>query len=167
MATINTHVVMHNGGERSGFLSDAHRSYQDQIRREISLLDGDESWAWTLFRAPVGVGIMDIELDADRPLLQLGGSAQAMTVEVFYREDDDRTRHYIVGKPDGDYIGEPTVPTVRQGNVELVYPNEAFTADEAAEIAYAYFLNDRVPDAYKLRPFSLTVPRSAHEGDTP
>lgn len=159
MPATETHVVMHNGGERAGFLTDDFRPYHDQIRRQLSLLDGDERWAWSLFRAPEGTGIMDIDLWAPRPLLQIGGSSEAMTIEVFYIEDDGNRRLYTVGRPDGDYIAPPTAEIRRQDNRDLVYPNEVFDAEEAASIAYAFFLTGRVPDEYVLRLFDLSWPK--------
>lgn len=160
MPTTDTHVVMHNGGERASFLSDTFRPHREQIRRLLDLLDGDDRWALSIFRAPQGVGILDIDLRAPRPLLQIGGSADAMTIEVFYIEDDGNQRLYTVGKPGGDYVGEPTVEIRRQKNRDLVYPNEVFTADEATDVAYAFYLADRVPDSYFLRRFDLTWPKN-------
>ena len=149
-----THVISSKGGESYHFLDDILLSYRDQIRRELGLLDGSNKWwAFSLWRGPEGVDLDEIDLDEfPKQFMQSGGSAEAMTVEVRFIEDDGVGRLYSVGRPGGDYSGEPSVKIpLRDDQYTTVYPNEAFTADEAADIYYHYFQTDRVPDKYPLR----------------
>lgn len=89
------------------------------------------------------------------------GTAEAMTIEVKFIEDDGVGRQYVVGSPGGDYAGEPPI-TLKYFNNERelqLYPNEVFEKDQAADIYYQYFLTDRVPEPYVLRRMDF----SAHE----
>lgn len=38
-----------------------------------------------------------------------------------------------------------------------VYPAEVFTADEATDVLYGYFLNDKVTDTFALRELDLNI----------
>lgn len=148
-----THVVTTNGSTRM-FLFDDVRPYRDQIGRVLGLLDGDKRWAYSLWRAPKGLNIDEIDRDQyPQAYLQSAGTAQAMTIEVRYIEADGIARQYVVGRAPGDYAIEPSVRIpYNNGSRHLdLYPNEVFTSEEATEIYYQYFLTDRVPDQYLLR----------------
>jgi hypothetical protein len=117
----------------------------------LTLLDGEGRWSYTLARAPFGLDIDEIGSDWPRSFLQAGGRAGRLIMEVRYVEDDGKERQYAVGRPGGDYAGEPS-ETVRVGGNEFrVYPGEVFTAEEATDVFYGYFQSDRVPDVYPLR----------------
>lgn len=145
-----THVEETNGRGRM-FLDDGVRSFRDGIHRMLTLLDGDARWSYTLARAPHGKDIDEIGPDWPRSFIQAGGAADRIAIEVRYLEDDDNERQYAVGKPGGQYIGDPSETVVIGGNEFQVYPNEVFTADEATDVFYGYFQTDRVPDQYPLR----------------
>ena len=153
-----THVVTTNA-ESHSFLDNQLRSYKEQIRRVLGLMDGSRRWGYSLWRAPVGVHLFAMDKHPDQ-FMQSAGSADAMCVEVKFVEDDGQARLYEVGRPGGDYSGPPSVQVPFQDgryHVDL-YPNEVFTADEAAEIYYHYFQTDGVPDEYVLREITLTSP---------
>ena len=162
-----THVISSNGGESLHFLRDQLRSYMEQIRLELGLMDGIQDWAFSLWRAPVGKDLDELDEDELHPerFMQSAGSAEAMVVEVKFVEDDGQARLYTVGRPGGDYSGAPSVRIPFQdGKYHVdVYPNEVFTADEATEIYYHYFQTDRVPDQYVLREYDLTYPKPDSE----
>lgn len=153
MAT-RTHVVSTNGSSHM-FLADIMRSYRDQIRRYLSLLDGEEDWAYSLWRAPVGVEFFAMN---KFPLnfMQSAGTSDAMSIEVRFADEDDSKDEgiqYVVGRPGTDTSGEPPIKVeYLNGKVKLhLFPNEVFDADEAADIFYQYFLTDQVPAPYVLR----------------
>lgn len=156
----DTHLVTTNGAS-VGPLTSISRPYAAQIRRFLDLLDGDTRWAFSLWRAPEGVHLMDIDLDRfPQAYLQSAGSAQAMAIEVRFIEDDGTARRYAVGRPHGNYAGEPTVSIPYRSNEAAVrvYPSEVFDAAEAAGIYDQYFQTDRVPADYVLRPLDPQQP---------
>lgn len=150
--TRDTHITSINWASHMP-LVDAVRSHHDQIQRDLGLLDGHKRWSYALWRAPLDVDFWDIDHSQwPKSFLQSGGAADRMTLEVRYIEDDGAQRQYVVGRPGGDYLGEPSETVSWAGGREFhVYPNEVFTADEATDVFYGYFQNDRVPDQYPLR----------------
>lgn len=149
--TRRTHVTTTNGKSHM-FLIDSVRPYRDQIARVLGLLDGDDRWSYTLWRAPLGHDVDQIDYSIyPRAFLQAGGTADRLAMEVRYVEDDGKERQYAVGKPGSQYTGDPTEMVIIGGNEFHVCPNEVFTAEEATDVFYGYFQNDRVPDEYPLR----------------
>ena len=146
-----THITSTNGTEHM-FLIDSIRPYRDQIDRVLGQLDGNESWSYSLWQAPHGQDVDQIDYSVyPRSFLQAGGTADRMALEVRYVEDDGKERQYAVGRPGGDYSGEPSETVIIGGNAFSVYPNEVFTAEQATDVFYGYFQTDRVPDQYPLR----------------
>lgn len=148
----HTHVYSTNWASHTT-LDDSVRPYRDQLGRLLGLLDGGDRWCLGLWRLPLGVDFWDVDHSQwPKTFLQAGGAAGRMMLEVRYIEDDGKERQYVVGRPGGDYRGEPSeVVTWETGAEFRVYPNEVFTADEATDAFYGYFQTDRVPDAYPLR----------------
>jgi hypothetical protein len=148
-----THIETRNS-DSYGYLIDSFRSYHDQIALALRQLDGSKRWAYSLWRAPAGVYFYDIDMNwSQKQYLQTAGSAEAMTIEVRFVEDDGKARQYVVGRPGGDYSEQPAV-TLRfldETRKLHLYPNEVFEWEEAADIYYQYFLTDRVPEPYVLR----------------
>ena len=145
-----THVEQTNGRGKS-FLIDTFRPYRDQIHRMLTLLNGDARWSYLLARGPFGKDIDEIGPEWPKSYLQAGGTATRMAVEVRYVEDDGEKRQYAVGRPGGDYTGEPSETVIIGGNEFFYYPNEVFTAEQATDVFFGYFQTDRVPDEYPLR----------------
>ncbi|MFZ4841011.1 hypothetical protein [Mycetocola saprophilus] len=164
----DTHLVTTNGAS-VGPLTSVSRPYAAQIRRFLDLLDGDSRWAFSLWRGPEGGHLMDIDLDRfAQSYMQSAGSAQAMVIEVRFIEDDGIARRYGVGRPHGDYTGEPAVsiPYRSDEAAVWVYPSEVFDAAEAAGIYDHYFHTDRVPADYVLRPLDAHGPGQHTSGST-
>lgn len=152
--TIRTHIVTDNGNEHM-YLIDTLRSYRDQIQRGLSLLDGNENWSYSLWKAPEGVDFDDIDFSRPEPrYMQSAGIGTALVIEVRFVEADGEHRQYCVGHPGTDYTGEPSVPIFTE---ITAYPGEVFDADEAADIYYQYFLTGRVPEPYLLRRLDLSA----------
>lgn len=164
MATRPTHVVQTNGSGR-GPLIDTIRPYPEAIRFSLNRMNGTSSWAYGLWRAPAGTDLLE-ELPFTEEYLQCAGSAEALTIEVRILDPDGTAHQYTVGKPDGDSTAEPKEvirwDSDRSGTT--VHPHEVFTADEAADIFYAYFLTDRVAPPYVLRELDLTWPPTEEGG---
>lgn len=89
--------------------------------------------------------------------MQCAGSAGALTVEMRVVGADGVAHQYVVGKPGGVPVGEPSeVIRWDEGrHATRVFPFEVFTADEASDVFYAYFLTDTVPEGYVLRELDL------------
>ena len=153
-----THIRQFDGFSR-GPLTDSVRPYPDQIRHALTTMNGTSKWAYSLWRAPEGADLLE-DIPFSDEYLQCAGSVEAMTIEVRIVDDEGEGHQYVVGKPTETARGEPTVVIPRENgkHSDTVYPHEAFTADEAAEIFYAYFLTDRVPEQYQLRELDLTWP---------
>jgi len=146
-----THIVSTNWASHGPLLDDI-RPYRDQIERVLGLLDNGSRWSYGLWRAPIGVDFWDIDhKEWPQSYLQAGGTATRMAVEVRYVEDDGEKRQYAVGRPGGDYTGEPSETVIIGGNEFFYYPNEVFTAEQATDVFFGYFQTDRVPDEYPLR----------------
>lgn len=146
-----THLTSFNWQGRFPLIEDV-RSFRDQIRIELGSLDSGKHWAYGLWRAGPEADMAALDY-GDWPMLflQAGGSAQRMTLEVRYREDDGKERQYVVGRPGGDYAGQPTEVVGYAGNSQTVYPCEVFDAEAATDVFYGYFQTDRVPAQYPLR----------------
>ena len=155
-----THISQMNDSSR-GALVDYFRSYPEQIRFSLNRLNGSSFWAWSLWRAPEGADLLESIPFSDE-YMQCAGTAEALTIEVRYLEPDGTPHQYTIGRPDGDPSGEPTeVIHWDDGRYSTtVYPNEVFTADEAAVIFYTYFLTDKVAQPYTLREIDMSVPES-------
>jgi hypothetical protein len=158
-----THISSINNQVR-GALVDYFRSYPEQIRFSLGRLDGASTWAYSLWRAPEGADLLD-RVPLSGEYMQCAGTAEALTVEVRCLDAEGNAHQYTVGRPGGGYTGEPTeVVHWDDGRFSTtVYPNEVFTADEAAVIFYTYFLTDKVAQPYTLREIDMSVPESAED----
>ena len=151
----HTHVVESNGYSR-GPLINTVRPYPDALRFALQRMNGSSWWAYSLWRAPEGSDLLD-DIPASQEYLQSAGSAEALTIEVRVLDGAGVAQQFVVGKPGGEANGAPReVIKWNQGRHSTsVYPHEVFTAEEAAEVFYAYFLTDRVPEQYSLRELGL------------
>ncbi|MBO0981416.1 hypothetical protein [Microbacterium sp. SD291] len=153
--TRRTHVVQSNGISR-GPLIDSVRPYPEAIRFALNRMNGSSFWAYSLWRAPEEADLLD-DIPLSDEYIQSAGSAEAMTLELRRLEADGSAHQYVIGKPGGEQIANPAeVISWDDGRHSTrVHPHEVFTADEAAEVFYAYFLTDAVPAPYVLRELSL------------
>jgi hypothetical protein len=155
--TSRTHVEQMNGSNR-GPLVDSVRPYPDQIRFTLNRMNGASFWAYSIWRAPEGANLVE-EIPFSEDYIQCAGSAEAMTIELRMRGTDGASHQYTVGRPEGEQSGEPS-ETIRWDDGRhstRVFANEVFTADEAADVLYAYYLTDTVPPGYQLRELDLTA----------
>lgn len=149
-----SHITQRNGSSRMVLIDDI-RSHAEQIRFSLNRMNGESFWAWALWRAPEGTDLL-ASIPLSDEYIQCAGSAQAMTIEMRTLESDRSARQYTVGRPGGDTEGNPT-EVIRWdggGHSKKVFPSEVFTADEAAEVFYAYFRTDKVTEPYILRELS-------------
>jgi hypothetical protein len=153
MARAFTHVLMYDGGamvEQLGPLPE-----RDFFAAVLQQRDGKERWGLVLSPIPESTTYEDM-LDAGEDFdeyLQVGGSADALTVEISKTDGAqwgcDRVR-YVVGHPH-----DPGLPL----DVEIPMPGElkvsaaeVFDADEAADLFDAYHQTGDLPPGYSLRP---------------
>lgn len=158
--TRRTHIEQMNGSSR-GPLVDSIRPYPDQLRFSLNRMNGSSFWAYSLWRAPADADLLD-DIPLSEKYIQCAGSAEALTIEVRVVDEDGVARQYTVGKPVDEPTEAPTGPPTEvirwdEGRYSTkVHPNEVFTADEAAEVFYGYFLKDSVPETYSLRELDLS-----------
>ena len=150
-----THLSEVNGFSRGPLLDD-FEPYPDQIRYALNQMDGTSFWAYSIWRAPEGADLLE-DIPFSEDYIQCAGSAEALTVEVRTVDAEGIAHQYVVGKPSTTPAGEPSeiIPWDNGRRSTRVYPNEVFTADEAADIFYDYFLTDTVPDTYQRREIHL------------
>lgn len=150
-----THVVESNGFSR-GPLLDSIRPYPEQLRFSLNRMNGTSFWAFSLWRAPEDADLLE-DIPLSDEYLQSAGTAEALTIEMRVVDDAGVAHQYTVGKPGGEPDGEPTeVVRWDEGrHSTTVHPHEVFTADEAAEVFFAYFSTDTVPSSYTLRELDL------------
>lgn len=153
--TQRTHVEQSNGRSR-GPLVDSIRPYPDQLRVTLRALNGTSFWAYSLWRAPEGANLLR-EIPFSENYLQCAGSAEALTIELRTVDDAGTAHQYVLGRPLGTRDESPTeVISWDSGRHSTrVFSNEVFGTDEAADIFYAYFLTDTVPDTYERRDLGL------------
>jgi hypothetical protein len=161
--TTPTHINQINGESRGPFV-DYFRTYPDQLRVSLNAMDGTTLWAYALWRAPDGADLLDSIPFSDE-YIQCAGTAERLTIEVRYVDPDGTAHHYTVGRPGGDLSSDPTEAIQWEGGrySTTVYPNEVFTADEAAVIFYTYFLTDKVAQPYTLREIDMSMPETTED----
>ncbi|MGM7667929.1 hypothetical protein [Microbacterium sp. A93] len=154
--TRDTHVVESNGFSR-GPLVDIIRPYPDQLRFALNRMNGTSLWAYSLWRAPEDANLLE-DIPLSDEYLQSAGTAEAMTIEMRAFDADGVAHQYTVGKAGDEPAAAPTeVIRWDEGrHSTTVYPNEVFTADEAADVFYAYFLTNTVAEPYILRELDLS-----------
>ncbi len=145
-------------GRTSIELRDTYWSHEQQLRRSLGQLDGDDLFSFLLFYVPDDAGWPDApgfdvgEYEAE--YLQSAGKADAMVVEVRRLESDGRYRQYALGRPT-PARREPEVEIKWEQHSMTVPANEAFDAGEATRIYLHYFQHRSVPDTYVLREVAL------------
>ena len=153
--TPTTHIWQSNGNSRGPF-DDMFRPYPDQLRVSLNKMNGTSFWALGLWRAPDGADLLE-DIPLSENYIQCAGSAEALTVELRVVDASGVAHQYVIGKAVGDQAGDPSevIPWDEGRRSTRVYPNEVFTADEAADIFYAYFLTDTIPTTYPHRQLPL------------
>lgn len=150
-----THIRQLDGFMR-GALRDTFRPYPDQIRRSLNHLDGHSSWGYSLWRAPIDADLLEDIPESD-DYIQCAGSAAALAIEVRIVDSTGAAHQYAVGTARPG-TGDAPTEVIRwdEGRHRTnVYPSEVFTADEAAEVIYGYFLNNKVAESLTLRELHL------------
>lgn len=158
-----THIEQTNGFTRGALLDDL-RPYPEEIRFSLGRMNGSSFWAYSLWRAPEGADLLD-SIPFNDEYMQCAGTAEALTIEVRYLDPDGTPHQYTIGRPGGDYEREPTevIHWDDGRHSTKVYPNEVFTADEAAVVFYTYFLTDKVAQPYVLRELDMSWPEPEGE----
>ena len=161
-----THIDEINGESRGPFV-DYIRPYPEQLRASLNGMNASSFWAYSLWRAPEGADLLD-SMPFSEQYMQCAGTAEALTIEVRFLDPDGTPHQYTVGRPRGDYEAEPTeVIHWDEGRYSTkVYPNEVFTADEAAVVFYTYFLTDKVAQPYVLRELDMSWTQPEGEEET-
>lgn len=147
-----SHAITANG-RTSWEITDKFRPLEDKVRRGLTVLDGVEDFATSIWRLTEGLRMAD-SLPAGYPFsyLQAAGSAERMTVEMRVSHGPDAVAdHYVVGHPVADQFAEPLVEIPWDGHAQTVFANKVFEASEAGDIFWYYYQHDTVPEGYSLR----------------
>ncbi len=150
-----THIVQSNGCSR-GPLVDSVRPFPEALRFSLNRLNGTTFWAYSLWRVPPGSDLLD-DIPLSEEYLQSAGSAEALTIEVRVLDGAGIAHQYVVGRPGAEPVGAPSEAICwdEGRHSTTVHRNEVFTADEAAEVFYTYYLTDQVGQPYALRELDL------------
>ena len=132
---------------------------RDLVLARLATLDGRGVWAFGFWPLPDGTHPDRPERTAAFEYMQSAGTANRMTVEVRWFEDDDVLRQYVVGREHDEIQGAPweDIPWGMNGHVVRVRPHEAFTAEQAAAVYEAYFETGNVPSGCTLRYLDMSV----------
>ena len=149
MTIHGTHAESIDGG-LVGYVTDDFRPIPDQLRHVLSRRDGVQRFTYTMWRATNPESIVVRLRDMNEQFIRAAGSAGAMTITVTLPGADGVVRSYTVGRP-GPYEGARVQIRVGEQTAVRVFPNEVFTADEAAAIFYTYYLTDTIAQPYQLR----------------
>lgn len=154
-----THVGMLNGSGR-GLILEGKLSIAEQFHHILNIMDGTNRWAFAIWKV---IGKLDQlnprTWDAGQDeYIQCAGVADALMVELRVLDEHANPRQIALGKPTSDKYELPSEVISWDNNrySAKVYPNEVFTANEAADIFYEYYLNG--PDAltaYTVREITL------------
>jgi hypothetical protein len=149
-----THALTHSG-RSTAELSEAVRPVKEQLARALARLDGEERFSLVLWRLPAGKTLLEVDMAVEpQEYLQCAGSAERMTVEL--RElEGGVARQYVVGRLPAEQDGAPGEVVPWSDFKAVVYPNEVFAADEAAELFGQYLDTHAVEPTYHLRPLQL------------
>jgi hypothetical protein len=149
-----THAITVNG-RIHGELWHPTQPLEDLIRRQMAHMDGTNTYSASVWRLPLDVPLDKVNCrEWPQEYIQAAGSSERMTVEI-RRLEDDGARQYVIGRSsEGDRRRRQV--TIKWNAHEVkVFPNEVFTADEAAEAFIAYLSTDTVPETYSLRLLDL------------
>lgn len=140
---------------RIGWLADEHLSIPDRLRRTLEWLDARKDYTYQIWRGADPTDVDGFREPANDSFIQAAGSAEAMTVEVGFPGTDGEGHLYTVGKP-GPGDGATTLIPMSDDRAIRVFSNEIFTAAEAAEIFYMFYLTEAVSQPYVLRELDLS-----------
>lgn len=137
-------------GTSKGWLTDEHRPIPDHFRRVLGLLDEEKWYTYSIWRGADPESIVGFRNPAGEPFVQAAGGADGITVEVRLLGPNGESRLYTIGRPEPADDSTTLIPISRTRAVR-VRSNEVFTAHEAAEIFYTYYLTESVSEIYVLR----------------
>ncbi|WP_141717800.1 hypothetical protein [Nocardia altamirensis] len=127
----------------------------DNFLRPLRRLDGYHRYSVQLTRLPAPLSPAEITPEISsapgQNYLRCTGSAEALELEL-RTTVDSVTRRFTVGRA-GHRDGEPGICVQVPDNMTApwIYPDEVFTAEEAAGIFAAYFHFGTVPPGLELR----------------
>lgn len=137
-------------GEILGVLIDSVRSYPEQIKYSLKIMNGESFWAYGIWRAPEDADLLE-DLPFTDYFIQCAGAADALTIEVSQKNSEGILTLYTLGKPTEQKGDKVEIKLQRSKAVIWVSRHEIFTAEEAASIFYQYFLDDTIPKELTLR----------------
>lgn len=152
-----THVLEYDGGLFTREIG-PHKNIRI-FADTLSRFNGNKPWALTLIPLPEGqdYGEMLAAKVKITEFLQAGGTAEAMTLQIRKPGGQQwgvESVWYVVGHPhDGNSV-KPDVAIHLPNSDDMVSQAEVFTADEAAELFFAYYQHGDLPNGYTLRPIN-------------
>lgn len=144
-------------GTRTMSLDRGEKSYEEQISRHLSLMNGSDRSAYVLWPGQPGIKPLDLYDDDVQPVtfLQAAGTAERMSIE-WKAECDGTLRQYVLGRV-ADHEGEPTDQVAFNDGTSVleVYDDEVFAHAEAVRIFTYYTAHHAPPPEYTSREIHL------------
>ena len=141
---------------RTGWLADEHLTIPERLRRTLEWLDARKDYTYSIWRGADPTRIDGYHEQANEFFMQAAGSADAMTVEARLLGADGESHLYTIGRPE-TADGTTTLIPMSDDRAVRVFSNEIFTADEAAEIFYTFYLTEAVSPPYVLCELDLAL----------
>ncbi|MFJ2370353.1 hypothetical protein [Microbacterium sp. NPDC087665] len=139
---------------QKGWLTDDYRPIPEHLRRMLGFLDGEKEYTYAIWRGADPESIIGFREPAGDSFIQAAGGSAGITVEVRLPAPDGLSRLYTVGRPESTDGSSVLIP-ISDKRAVRVGVNEVFTADEAAEIFYKFYLSESVSEPYVLRELDL------------
>lgn len=156
MNAAKTHSQDSNGTFIRYFQPPMGTTAPEYLRRVLGLMDGEKRTTFSIWRLPEPGGN---PMKRGETFIQAAGSAEKMAIEARVMTSDGTSHLYAVGRQE-PHDGETTTVPISDDRVVRVFPNEIFTADEAAVIFMTFYLTDAVARPYQLREIDLSIPQS-------
>ena len=128
------------------------READEEMARELGLMDGASQWGYALWRLPEDNPVRGLSREGATEFLQSAGTAQRMTIEMMRHQSQPEDAYYLyaVGKPGGASSLQDTTITWADKTFPVA-ENEVYTAAEAAEVYAYYRKHDTLPPGSTLR----------------
>lgn len=150
MSVHSRHVIEYDGGVLA--LTIGRRSDRTEFLNPLERFNGDDQWALTLSPTDDEMSPTDV---GHTEFIQAAGSDPHNIMMDIRKPGGQQWGvewvRYAIGRPHAD--AEPLdVPIRLPHGVYNVRRSEVFTADEAADLFFAFYTTGDIPSGYSLRP---------------
>lgn len=148
--TVNGRITMELKARPGG------RSLSDELQARLDLLDGDQRFAFWLWRLPVGVRLDQVDLDVwPTELIQCAGGVDGrFTCEIRSIDTAGQVRHDVVGRLTSKAESTRSEPIRWADNTTLVQPNEVLNRSDIGNLFLRYLDSGALANGYSVRPLA-------------